>query len=200
MAPGRSGFYIFRSYKAPVSGQPVVPKNAYSVTADGTVQADYYLPPVTGQDKRTLHINKSGQAIIDMEHLAGSYPNMGASMAFPTNAEITIQLDFLPSWVTPQVGIDTNIYTQNQGYGAGLLGLENALEDFYNKVVEAGLGTLVDYMPTGFSQAYRYTTAIIASDVTITRMPGARATVDIVFNCPSGIWTYADTVKKVHIR
>lgn len=200
-APPRPGFYIFRSYKAPASGSPAVPKSAYQTTPDQTVLADYYLPPVTGQDKRVLHINKSGQATVDMESLGGQYPNMGASMAFPTNAEITIQLDFLPPWVSPMLGIDTNIYNQNKAYGSGMLGLENALEDFWQKVVEAGLGTLVEYLPDGFSSgAYRYTTAIISSDITVTRMPGARATVDLIFNCLSGMWTYTGGTNKIHIR
>lgn len=194
------GFYVFRSYNPPSPGQPVIPVGKYSPTSTTNVKADYYMPPVVGQDQRVLHINKSGQAIVDMEHLAGSYPNMGAGMAFPTSAEITIQLDFLPSWVTPSHGIDSNIYNQNSGYGSGQLGLENAMEDFYIKVVEAGLGTLVDYLPTGYKFPYRYTTAVVASDVTVTRLAGARATIDLIFNVPSGLWTYSDGTTRIHIR
>lgn len=146
-----------------------------------------------------MHFNKSGTAVVDLEHNVGSFPNSGTGMAFPTNADITAMFDFLPSWYSPNPGIDSNIYNQNKGYGTGLLGLENALLDFQQKVVEVGLGILVDNLPQGHKFSYRYTSAIIASDVTVTRMPGARVQVQLSFNCPSGIWTFSDGSTKVHI-
>jgi hypothetical protein len=166
----------------------------------------YFFPNVVGEDRRVFHLNRSGAGIIDIERMEGALLAAGAGPMAPSYAEMTVTFEFIPDWLVFNGNGD---YTD---HGTGMVAIEYALDDFYEQVVDGGLGVFVDGYAHSISHGMinvneRCAFAILSGDVTVTRFIGGTvATVETTFAFPSGKWT-KDTIEpndpsktKVYIR
>lgn len=149
----------------------------------------YYLPPVSQEDKRTVTLNRSNNAFVELEEGDGAYPTAGMLPAYLSYCEINIIFDIVRPWL------------DLTGYPPGPMALEQALNDFTYYVTMSGEGILSDRYYRGDYDSsgnpfisVRTTHAWLSNTISVTRKSGGTyAQVECTFISPSGKWTMSDS-------
>lgn len=154
----------------------------YTAAVGPLASVAFNLPPV----KETLQIDQSiPDTYTQPEEMAGEYDSSGTGTPFLAGTILPLVFYTAPRWLIAQ------------GYGANFAGMMSALAKFNQAVVQGGLGTLVDTLPTGTtvsgsSVTSRACTCKVMGTPQYSYQNGAPiCEITIQLKCPAGLWTYS---------